>query len=89
MSEVCTACGLDVAAHRVQRGGRVFCCSYCSEHAAGDVVAGARACIGACAPVVSTPIAGLVQAADRLFVAEAELKDDVGRLVATWRAKGT
>ena len=44
MSEVCAACGLDVAAHRVQRGGRVFCCSYCSEHAAGDVDAGTRAC---------------------------------------------
>ncbi len=44
MSDVCASCGLDVAAHRVQRGGRVFCCAYCSEHAPGDVDAGARAC---------------------------------------------
>lgn len=53
MSDLCAACGLDVAAHRVVRGGRVYCTDYCGKSAAGDVVGEA----GACAPIVTAPTA--------------------------------
>lgn len=34
--EHCASCGLDVAAHRVERDGQVFCTWHCSKAAAAD-----------------------------------------------------
>jgi hypothetical protein len=31
--ERCCMCGLDVAAWRVVRDGKVFCCAWCRDHA--------------------------------------------------------
>jgi hypothetical protein len=33
MGERCASCELDVAAHRVERDGKVYCTSYCRDHA--------------------------------------------------------
>jgi hypothetical protein len=40
---VCARCGLDVAAHRVERDGAVYCTAFCARAASMANVASVRA----------------------------------------------